>query len=57
MKDEALISGIYLPYDQKWVDYNEGIEKYGLEPCYEIHEDTLDYKGYIQMIINYLEKG
>jgi len=30
---------------------NEGIEKDGLEPCYEIHKDTLDYKGYAHIQI------
>ena len=43
--------GVYLPYSQKWVKYSEGIEKYGLEPCYSIHNGPFDYKGYIQMEI------
>jgi len=51
MKDEELNWGFYLPYYQKWVEYNEGIEKYGLEPCYEIHKDILDYKGYVHIQI------
>jgi excisionase family DNA binding protein len=49
MKNEELNWGFYLPYYQKWVEYNEGTEKYGLEPCYEIHKDTLDYKGYVHI--------
>ncbi|WP_277679103.1 hypothetical protein [Gracilibacillus dipsosauri] len=36
---------------QKWVEYNVGIEKYGLELCYEIHNDILDYKGYVHIQI------
>ena len=51
MKDEEHNWGFYLPEYQKWVEYNEGIEKYGLEPCYEIHKDTLDYKGYVHIQI------
>ncbi|HFJ9429665.1 helix-turn-helix domain-containing protein [Bacillus cereus] len=51
MKDEELNWGFYLPYYQKWVEFNEGIEKYGLEPCYEIHKDALDYKGYVYIEI------
>ncbi|WP_223881867.1 hypothetical protein [Niallia endozanthoxylica] len=51
IKDEELNWGFYLPYYQKWVEYNEGIEKYGLEPCYEIHKETLDYKGYVHIHI------
>ncbi|MEK3989878.1 hypothetical protein [Robertmurraya sp. FSL R5-0851] len=51
MKNEDLNWGFYLPYYQKWVEYNEGIEKYGLEPCYEIHKDILDYKGYVHIQI------
>ena len=41
---------IFLNY-QKWVEYKEGIEKYGLEPCYEIHKDPFDYKGYVHIQI------
>jgi hypothetical protein len=33
------------------INSNEGIEKYGLEPCYEIHKDALDYKGYVHIQI------
>jgi hypothetical protein len=44
MKDEELNWGFYLPYYQKWVEYSEGIEKYGLEPCYSIHKDHLIIK-------------
>ena len=51
MKDEEHNWGFYLPEYQKWVEYKEGIEKYGLEPCYEIHKDTLDYKGYVHIQI------
>jgi excisionase family DNA binding protein len=51
MKDEELNWGFYLPYYQKWVEYNEGIEKYGLEPCYEIHREAFDYKGYVHIEI------
>ncbi|WP_394237393.1 helix-turn-helix domain-containing protein [Niallia oryzisoli] len=51
MKDEELNWGFYLPYYQKWVEYNEGIEKYGLEPCYSIHADSFDYKGYVHLQI------
>jgi hypothetical protein len=51
MKDEEHNWGFYLPEYQKWVEYKEGIEKYGLEPCYEIHKDTLDYKGYVYIQI------
>ena len=47
MKDEELNWGFYLHYYQKWVEYKEGIEKYSLEPCYEIHKNLLDYKGYV----------
>ena len=49
MKDEEFNWGFYLPDYQKWVDYNEGIEKYGLEPCYEIHKEPFDYKGYVHI--------
>lgn len=51
MKNEERDWGFYLPYSQKWVKYSEGIEKYGLEPCYSIHNGPFDYKGYIQMEI------
>ena len=51
MKDEEHNWGFYLPDYQKWVEYNEGIEKYGLEPCYEIHKDPFDYKGYVHIQI------
>ena len=51
MKDEEYSWGFYLPYYQKWVDYKEGIEKYGLEPCYGIHTDLFDYKGYVHLQI------
>ena len=51
MKDGEHNWGFYLPDYQKWVEYKEGIEKYGLEPCYEIHKDTLDYKGYVHIQI------
>ena len=43
--------GFYLPHSQKWVDYNEGTEKYHLEPCYEIHKESFDYKGYVYIEI------
>jgi hypothetical protein len=33
------------------VNYNEGLEKYHLEPCYEIHRESLDYKGYVYIEI------
>ena len=33
------------------MEYNEGIEKYGLEPCYGIHVDPFDYKGYVHVQI------
>ena len=29
----------------------KGIEKYGLEPSYEIQKDTLDYKGHVHIQI------
>ena len=51
MKDEEHNWGFYLPDYQKWVKYKEGIEKYGLEPCYEIHKDPFDYKGYVHIQI------
>lgn len=51
MKDEKHNWGFYLPYYQKWVEYNEGIEKYGLEPCYGIHIDPFEYKGYVHINI------
>ena len=51
MKNEEGDWGFYLPYSQKWVKYSEGIEKYGLEPCYSIHKGPFDYKGYIQIEI------
>lgn len=51
MKDEEHNWGFNLPDYQKWVEYKEGIEKYGLEPCYEIHNDPFDYKGYVHITI------
>ena len=33
------------------VNYNEGTEKYHLEPCYEIHNESFDYKGYVYIEI------
>ncbi|MCQ6275349.1 helix-turn-helix domain-containing protein [Bacillus sp. V3B] len=51
MRDEEHNWGFYLPYYQKWVEYKEGIEKYGLEPCYGIHADSFDYKGYVHLQI------
>ena len=51
MKDEANNWGFYLPNYQKWVDHKEGIEKYALEPCYGIHADPFDYKGYVHFQI------
>lgn len=41
---KTLIWG-FIPYYQKWVKYNEGIERYGLEACYEIHQDAFDYRN------------
>lgn len=51
MKDADHNWGFYLPYYQKWVDYKEGIERYELEPCYDIHNDSFDYKGYVHLRI------
>src|SRR4051794_619878 len=51
MKDGEHNWGFYLPEYQKWVEYKEGLEKYGLEPCYEIHKDPFDYKGYVHINI------
>ena len=51
MKDEVGNWGFYLPHSQKWVNYNEGTEKYNLEPCYEIHNESFDYKGYVYIEI------
>ncbi|MBZ5753259.1 helix-turn-helix domain-containing protein [Metabacillus rhizolycopersici] len=51
MKDEEHNWGFYLPDYQKWVEYKEGIGKYGLEPCYGIHTDSFDYKGYVHLQI------
>jgi excisionase family DNA binding protein len=51
MKDEEHNWGFNLPDYQKWVEYKEGLEKYGLEPCYEIHSDPFDYKGYVHITI------
>ena len=51
MKDKEYNWGFYLPYHQKWVDYNEGIEKYKLEPRYGIHVNPFDYKGYVHLQI------
>lgn len=51
MKDEEHNWGFYLPDYQKWVEYKEGIEKYKLEPCYGIHADSFDYKGYVHLQI------
>lgn len=51
MKDEEYNWGFYLPYYQKWVEYKEGIEKYELEPCYGIHAEPFDYKGYVHIQI------
>src|SRR3954468_20527015 len=51
MKDGEHNWGFYLPEYQKWVDYNEGTEKYGLEPCYSIHKEPFDYKGYVHITI------
>ncbi|MBT2710489.1 helix-turn-helix domain-containing protein [Pseudomonas sp. ISL-84] len=51
MKDEEFNWGFYIPEYQKWTDYKEGIEKYGLEPCYEIHNAPFDYKGYVHIQI------
>jgi excisionase family DNA binding protein len=51
MKDEERNWGFYIPDYQKWVEYNEGIEKYDLEPCYEIHNNQFDYKGNVHIKI------
>ena len=51
MKDEANNWGFYLPNYQKWVEHKEGMEKYALEPCYGIHADPFDYKGYVHLQI------
>jgi hypothetical protein len=51
MKDEEFNWGFYLPEYQKWVEYKEGLEKYGLEPCYSIHKEPFDYKGYVHIKI------
>ena len=51
MKDEGHNWSFYLPYYQKLVEYKEGIEKYRLEPCYDIHVDPFDYKGYVHLQI------
>ncbi|MCM3653378.1 helix-turn-helix domain-containing protein [Metabacillus litoralis] len=51
MKDEEHNWGFYLPDYQKWVEYKEGIGKYKLEPCYGIHADSFDYKGYVHLQI------
>ncbi|MCQ6282360.1 helix-turn-helix domain-containing protein [Bacillus sp. EB600] len=51
MKNEEQNWGFYLPYYQKWVNYSEGIEKYRLEPCYSIHKEPFDYKGYVHIKI------
>jgi hypothetical protein len=51
MKDEEQNWGFYIPDYQKWVEYNEGIKKYDLEPCYEIHNDQFDYKGNVYIKI------
>ena len=51
IKDKEHNWGFYLPNYQKWVDYKEGIEKDALEPCYGIHADPLDYKGYVHFQI------
>src|SRR3954468_19871464 len=51
MKDEANNWGFYLPNYQKWVEHKEGMEKYALEPCYRIHADPFDYKGYVHLRI------
>ena len=39
MQDGEHNWGFYLSEYQKWVDYNEGTEKYGLAPCYSIHKE------------------
>jgi excisionase family DNA binding protein len=49
MKDGEYNWGFYLPYYQKWVNYREGLEKYRLEPCYGIHVNPFDYKGYVHL--------
>jgi excisionase family DNA binding protein len=51
MKNKERNWGLYLPYYQKWVNYKEGVEKYGLEPCYGIHTKPFDYKGYVHLQI------
>jgi hypothetical protein len=51
MKDEKRNWGFYLPEYQKWVNHKEGLEKYGLEPCYSIHKEPFDYKGYVHIKI------
>jgi transposase len=51
MKDEANNWGFYLPNYQKWVEHKEGMEKYALEPCYSIHKEPFDYKGYVHIKI------
>jgi excisionase family DNA binding protein len=51
MKDGEFNWGFYLPEYQKWVEYTEGFEKYGLEPCYSIHKESFDYKGYVHIKI------
>jgi hypothetical protein len=50
----------YLSYSEQYetetsagkLQFNkEGMEKYALEPCYGIHADPFDYKGYVHLQI------
>ena len=47
----STIGDFTFPEYQKWVEYKEGLEKYGLEPCYSIHKEPFDYKGYVHIKI------
>lgn len=52
MRNKEKDWGFYLPNYQKWVDYEEGIERYALKPCYGIHKDPFEYKGYVHIKIS-----
>jgi transposase len=51
MRNKELDWGFYLPNYQKWVNYEEGIERYSLNPCYGIHKEPFDNKGYVHIKI------
>ena len=49
MKNDKHQWGFFLQNYQKWVELEEGIQRYGLKPAYSIHQSNLESKGHVYL--------